>query len=163
MIVLGIDPSMSNFGLAKGVFKDTLSITDTHVIRSKEVIKVKGDYKNEHDIAIAKNIYQQLSPWLKDVDIVCIEVPVGSQSARAMVSYGICVALIATICAKHHHVIRITPNQVKQKVGNKKATKDDVIAWVKDKHPEYTLPKAKCVAEHIADAIVTLHVGLDGE
>ena len=54
----------------------------------------------------------------------------------------------------------------KKTVGNKTASKDDVIDWINQRHPDF-LPKKKDgsilknKAEHIADALLTIYTGLN--
>lgn len=63
----------------------------------------------------------------KDVNMVVVEVPVGSQSARSMASYGICIGILASITKP---MIQVTPTEVKMAtVGSKTASKQDMIDW----------------------------------
>lgn len=155
MKILGIDPSLSNWGYAIGLLNNGLTIIDTGVIQTKPDKTKKR--QNLKDLDRCKFIYQNLLFLVKDIDVICVELPTGSQSARACVSYGACVALTATLSAK---LIVTTPNQTKRLVGSPTASKDDVINWVKDRHPYLDL-SIKTKAEHIADAICSIYTGLN--
>lgn len=161
MNILGLDPSLNNFGIAKGILTDTLSITYTDVIQHK--IKKDKTKQNSRDINAALHIFKHLYPLLKDIDVIIVEVPIGSQSSRAMVSYGVCIALIGVISYFNPKVIQVSPFDVKKLVGSRTASKEDVIQWVQSNHPTLNLPKAIGKAEHIADAIAAIHVGLESK
>ena len=89
------------------------------------------------DILRVRYLLDELVPQIKDADLVIAEVPTGSQSASAMKSYAICVALLAMVQKKiKGELIEVTPQQVKAIVGNLEASKADVIQWVKERHPE---------------------------
>lgn len=155
MKILGLDPSLSNWGYAVGLLDTGLTIIDTGVIQTKPD-KTKRR-QNLKDYDRCHHIYHHLVSLVKDIDVICVELPTGSQSSRACVSYGACVALTATLPVK---VIVTTPNQTKRLVGSSTASKDDVINWVKDKHPYLDL-SIKTKAEHIADAICAIYTGMN--
>ena len=94
--IVSLDISMSNLGIAKGVF-DTetkkLSITDCLTV-CPLVSDNKQVRQNSKDVVRSRQLLDALVDHTKEADMVCAEIPVGSQSARAMASYGICVALI---------------------------------------------------------------------
>ena len=78
--------------------------------------------KNSDDLNRARKHSEILKEILKDVDIVMVEIPVGSQTARAMASYGICIGILSQI---ETAMIQVTPTEVKvAATGNKTATKD---------------------------------------
>lgn len=97
---------------------------------------------------------------------MCVEIPVGSQSARSMASYGICIGVVASI---DKPLIQVTPAEVKLvATGSKTASKDDMIKWATEMYPEgqwLTTNKKGVVSfvnknEHMADAIAAMHAGV---
>lgn len=152
--ILAFDPSLSNWGFSIGLLKDKLSIIQTGVIKTKT--KKAKINQNLKDYDRCQLLYQGILPLVKGKDLLCVELPTGSQTSRAMVSYAVCIALVATLDID---TVIVTPNEVKRFVGSDTASKDDVIHWVKHKHPTLTLPN-KTEAEHIADSIVAMYVGL---
>ena len=111
-------------------------------------------------------LYKALSTFLVAVDMVFVEIPVGSQSARSMASYGVCIGVLASI---NKPLIQVTPAEVKFiATGNKNASKAAMIDWVINKYPtadwfkktrkEVTTFTAK--NEHLADAVACIHAGV---
>lgn len=94
--------------------------------------------------------------------MIIAELPTGSQSSRAMVSYASCIAITACISHTNPNINIVTPNQIKRLVGSPTASKDDVIDWVKQRHPNLKLP-VKSKAEHICDSIVAIYAHLNIE
>lgn len=153
--VIAFDPSFNNWGYSFGLLdKNGLTITDTGVLKNKPD-KAKRN-QNLKDYDRCKELSQSITTLIRGCDLLCVELPVGSQSSRAMVSYAVCVALTATLDIDTQIC---TPHEVKRFVGSNTASKDDVINWVKQKHPHLDL-STKTKAEHIADSIVAMYVGL---
>jgi len=170
LIVAGLDPSLSNWGQAKGVLD-----LDTGTFRLNELDlqetspdnkNRKSVRKNSDDLNRAKLLYTTMSRFLIDVDMVFVEIPVGSQSARSMASYGICIGVLASIGKP---VIQVTPAEVKLvATGNKNASKAAMIDWAVKKYPDanwftkvrngVTTHTAK--NEHLADATACIHAGV---
>lgn len=155
-------PSLRSWGIAACTLDDSgLKVIDTHIIKTTNT-KSKQVKQNSADIISANELYRGLIKAVKWADIICIEVPHGSQSSRAMVSYGICVALIGAIQELNPNIVQVSANDVKTLVRTDKShkpTKKEVIAWVKAKHPEAKLPSTLS-AEHICDAIVAIHAAM---
>ncbi|MEZ6841385.1 hypothetical protein ABVN80_15055 [Acinetobacter baumannii] len=98
--------------------------------------------------------------------LIC-EVPVGSQSARAMASYGICIGVLSSCPLP---LIQVTPTEVKLAgTGIKTATKGEMIEAAMNAHPEAKWPMRKIKGvleplssnEHLADATFAIKAGLD--
>lgn len=168
IIVAGLDPALRNFGMAKGALCLDTGIFDLHQIQLSEPksLKMKVVRKNSDDLLRAKQQAEVTEDFLKDVDMVMVEIPVGSQSARAMASYGICIGILAGIKTP---MIQVTPTEVKvASVGTKTATKDEIITWATNLYPEasWLTQKRKgeevilAKNEHIADAIAAIHAGV---
>lgn len=171
MIVVGIDPSLSNFGLAKGTyhngkfFLSQLKLINTEPDnKNKKVVR-----KNSDDLERAKKLYTQTKEFIDEADLLIAEVPVGSQSARAMASYGACVGILACL---DKPLIQVTPNEVKlASVGSKTASKQQMIEWATTTYPsanwltQKRLGKVELVAknEHLADAVAAVIAGLQSD
>lgn len=170
--VAAIDPALRNFGLVKGTidvsnenfpFKidDMLLVQSESDKASKKVVR-----KNSDDLERARKLQRGMIDFIKDVQMVFVEVPVGSQSARSMASYGICIGILASI---RKPLIQLTPTEVKlAAVGSKTASKDDMIQWAHSAYPDAKWltrkknGKLELVAknEHLADAIGAVHAGI---
>jgi Holliday junction resolvasome RuvABC endonuclease subunit len=100
---------------------------------------------------------------LRDVDFIFVELPVGSQTARAMASYGICVGLAAWIEVP---LFVLSPAELKiAACGNKTATKEDMVNWAMTALPtaDWILSKSKVALnknEHMADALAAIVAGV---
>lgn len=167
--ILGIDPSMNNFGYAAATFNlDTQELTYDQIIlvSPTKAPKKKTVRQNSVDLVLAKEHFKSLSKFVGKFDIVCVEIPVGSQTARAMASYGICIGLLASI---DKPMIQVTPIEVKlAATGNKTATKRDMINWAFSQNN--SLKWLTRVAdsdiilidknEHMADAMAAIKAGV---
>lgn len=176
--VLGFDPSLNNWGYCLGKVtynfdsKDIyFKVSDVGVFTKKEDKTIK--YVNEKDFFRAKEIFSKTIYLLDDIDIIVAEIPVGSQSARAMASYGICLGLLSTlpVMSPNSYFFFINPKDLKKKsVGHITATKQEIISWVSTNYPEVNFPKktiknvSSIIAsksEHMADAVCAVHAVLD--
>jgi Holliday junction resolvasome RuvABC endonuclease subunit len=166
--VLGLDPSMSNFGMAIGFINvSTNTLTMDRLSLQKTVpAKVKSVRKNSDDLYRAKQLYLAMTAELATVDLVMVEIPVGSQSARAMASYGVCIGVLAAV---NKPMIQVTPTEVKMATaGTKTASKANMIKWATNEYPylNWLTKKQKGVVsytgdnEHLADAIGAIHAGM---
>lgn len=169
--VVGIDPSLSNFGFAKAsldISTAEVDIEDLFLSRPDKADKStqKVVRKNSDDLRRAKALRHSLVEQTADRKLAFVECPVGSQSSRAMASYGICIGILASCSIP---MIQVTPMEVKiSTVGKKTASKAEMISWAMDKHPEapWLLRsfKGKSIPmnsnEHLADAIAAIYAGI---
>ena len=175
--VVGFDPSLNNWGLSRGVFKlsegiDSLKIERLSVIQP-EIPTGKQVRQNSKDIEAAAQLTQGAFEFAKGADAIFVEVPVGSQSARAMASYGICVGVLGALRISGIPFFEVTPTEVKlASFGTKTATKEQMIQWATKKHPEAPWPTYKRVgevlvseakAEHMADATAAIYAGVKSQ
>ena len=170
--IVGFDPSLRNWGVAIGTFSKSTSqvaIRDVSVIQP--VLSTgKQVRQNSLDLESAKQLCAAALIAAKDAQAIFVEVPVGSQSARAMASYGICVGVLGALRATGIPFYEVTPTEVKLAgPGYKNATKQDMIAWAIKQHPEANWPMYKqngkhCIseakAEHQADAVAAIYAGI---
>ena len=172
--IIGFDPSLRNWGYCIATydaFSRTLEFTDGGVIQSKPDKEFAR--KNLEDLQSVTQLYSKLRPLLKkhQPDYLVAELPVGSQSSRAMVSYAACISLCAVMAygdgQKTIPLLSVSPYNVKKQVsGTIEATKEEVINWVKENYPQAYewvdhYPKSK--QEHICDAIVAVHCAVTNQ
>lgn len=171
LTIMGLDPSMNNFGMVVG----ELDLTTGGLSNLKMMLSspdkpktAKSVRQNSKDLNHAKQQYAGLHAFLNThtPDVICVEIPVGSQSARAMASYGMCIGILASI---DKPLIQVTPTEVKLATGlSKTASKADMIQWATETYPEanwltkkqkgdvtYTLAN-----EHLADALAAIYAGV---
>ena len=171
--VVGFDPSLRNWGIAKGILRlnttfdiqiQEVSVITPHLPATKQV------RQNSLDLEAARQLAEEAYQTALQAHAVFVEVPVGSQSARAMASYGICVGVLGALRAQGIPFFEVSPLEVKlASVGKKTASKQEMIRWALDRHPEANWPLYKdkgehkiseAKAEHMADAIATIYAGV---
>jgi hypothetical protein len=105
--------------------------------------------------------------------VVFVEVPVGSQSAYGMKSYGIVCGVLGAMRHAGIEIIQVDALAVKESLtGNQNATKKQMIAAAVSEYPHVEWPRQEKngatwkkgdlmnEAEHCADAIATIHAGV---
>lgn len=164
--VVGFDPSLRNWGIAEGWLDLTTGYLDSLRLSLIETTEPKGKQvrQNSMDLHTAEQLAQQSLLAARKAKVVFVECPVGSQSARAMASYGICVGVLGAIRAEGIPLIEVTPLEVKKTfTGNRNATKEMMINTAVSLYPEANFPrqrgKVTLKAEHVADAIAAIHAG----
>lgn len=170
--VVGFDPSLRNWGVAVGWYDtDTRQVTIEHLDVIQPVLPTgKQVRQNSLDLESALQLCAGALPYARAAQAVFVEVPVGSQSARAMASYGICIGVLGGLRAQGIPFFEVTPTEVKMAaVGKKTATKSEMIQWATTRHPAapwpcYTQHGARVIseakAEHMADAVAAIEAGL---
>lgn len=165
--VFGLDPSLNNFGVFSGLLDLTTGYLTEPFVYLSQLPKDKPNKsvrQNSKDLQSARFHADNLRTLIVNLqpDIICVEIPVGSQSARSMASYGICIGIIAGLTTP---LIQVTPIEVKlAAVGSKTATKSEMIKWAVGEFPEAAWLKhgGKLTAnnEHIADALGAIYAGV---
>lgn len=173
--VAGLDPSLRNWGLAKGLFDlstDRLTMTDIDLVETESEAG-KTVRKSSDDLRCAATLTARLHDWIGDCSAVFGEVPSGSQSARGMFSNGICLGVmggIGNVGPYKGSLIQVTPSEVKKlATGSKVASKEEMIEWAMEMFPDLPWlitksgknkgqPTAK--NEHMADACAAIHAGI---
>ena len=166
--VVGFDPSLRNWGIAQGTLDlDTGYLEDLNlsVVRPKDLVG-KQVRQNSKDIHIATQLCEEAFSAAKKAKVIFVEPPVGSQSARAMASYGICLGILGGVKALGIPFIEVTPTEVKKCfTGDKLASKEKMIAKAVQLYPDANFPRHRKEisgkAEHVADAIAAIHAGVD--
>lgn len=170
--VVGFDPSLRNWGISAGLLcteTGKLTIKTLRVIQTKEP-KAKGVRVNSDDLRAAKELMEGSMPFLAQANLIFVEVPSGTQSAKGAMASGICIGVLGAIRASGTPFFEVTPIEVKKAtVGSKTATKNEMIAWAMTAHPEAPWPMQTIkgetfpiagTAEHMADATAAIHAGL---
>ena len=170
--VVGVDPSMNNFGIVVAdvdIYSPTFDfeIVSMTLVQSGNEAKAKKTIrKNSDDLRRAKLLYDGFQQACNEAQFAFIEVPVGSQSARAMASYGMCIGVLASCPIP---IIEMTPTEVKLAgTGVRTATKGEMIEAAIAAHPEGKWLTRKLrgsleytnANEHLADACFAIKAGL---
>jgi len=175
--VLGIDPSLNNWGMANGLYDSNSGQIDIENLELIQPVVPKGKQvrQNSKDLAAAEQLFRGTLDLVESIkpQAIFVEVPHGSQNARSMVSYGICAGVLASLRATGTPFFELTATEVKvHAIGDKKATKQQMIDWAQSKHPAAPWPHYKqngqqvlstAKAEHLADAIATIHAGVESQ
>lgn len=173
--ILGMDPSFSNWGLVQAIFNPSTGklVVTSLSVTSPVVSKSKQTRQNSLDLTRAKQLAHPLIPLFKWADIVTVEVPHGSQSARAMASYGVCLGILGTLALSPVPIIQVNANETRHVItGKKEASKAEGISWGTTKHPEAPWPMLKRngekiinagKAEHMADALASIYAAMETE
>ena len=166
--VLGMDPSMSNWGLAAADLCLTSGCLETPrlTLVKPKVQSGKQVRQNSKDLQRAEDLATTVAIEARKAKVVFVECPVGSQSARAMASYGMCVGILGSLRAEGVQLIEVTPSEVKVALsGDAHATKQAMIDTAVAEYPEANWPMHRgsisgARAEHLADAIGAIHAGV---
>jgi hypothetical protein len=126
--------------------------------------------QNSTDLFVAEQLAKTVIAECQKAKVIFVEMPVGSQSARAMASYGVCVGIMGTIRASGKPLIEVTAGEVKKALsGNKNATKQQMIDSAVQTYPDANFTafypgqrkgQIPANAEHVADAIGSIHAGV---
>lgn len=167
--VVGIDPALRNFGFVVALVdvdkNEIKGIVDMKLIKTEDE-RGKTVRRNSDDLRRAKEHIRAMQEICEGRAIAFAEIPVGSQSARAMASYGVCIGVLASCPIG---LIEVTPSEVKKEAtGYKTATKEEMIEWAHGKFPDapWLIQKRngqvhlKNENEHLADAIGAINAGL---
>lgn len=167
--VVGMDPSLKNWGLAEASLDletGHLSIPKLSVVQPRDSDGKKRVRVNSLDLQRAEELAHVVTTAAEKAKVIFVEVPVGSQSARAMASYGICIGILGSLRAKGMEIIEVSPDENKKTfTGSKTATKQEMIDKAVELYPEANFPMhngkiSATKAEHMADAIAAIHAGV---
>lgn len=168
--VIGFDPSLNNWGIASGVYQDGQVTVSSIGVMQPVLPTGKQTRQNSTDLAVAEQLSAAAFKATRGADAIFVEVPVGSQSARAMASYGVCVGVLGSLRAMGIPFFEVTATEVKLALANNKnATKSQMIQAAEAMHPKANWPRftrqgqtfiTEGKAEHMADAIGAIHAGI---
>jgi Holliday junction resolvasome RuvABC endonuclease subunit len=165
--VLGMDPSLNNWGLAEATLCLNSGVLSTPYLSLIQPMELAGKQVrvNSNDLHRAQQLSEPVIAAAQKAKAIFVEVPVGSQSARAMASYGICVGILGAIRALGIPIIEVTAKETKKLfTGDANATKRQMIQKAHELYPHSNFPwhqgKIPDKAEHMADAIAAIHSGV---
>lgn len=166
--VLGMDPSMRNWGLAEALLDLDTGVLETPSLSLVQPKDLEGKQvrQNSSDLHLTAQLAEGVLPLARKAKVIFVEVPVGSQSARSMASYGFCVGVLGAVRAEGIPLIEVTALEVKKALSGKKdATKAEMIHAGMDQYPDANWPShngavSAAKAEHVADAIGAIHAGV---
>lgn len=170
-----MDPSLSNWGFAFGTYDLNtyqLQFTDLKLVRTNKS-KHKNIRVNSDDLSRAKLLADAAFAAARMAQVVFIEVPSGSQSARGSASYGVAIGILASMRSQYQPFIEVTPLEIKlATIGQRSASKQRIIFRAVGKWPTLPWPTVKendatrvvtSKCEHLADAIGAIEAGIKTE
>lgn len=165
--ILGVDPSMRHFGYASATYEnDGIFVHNIWQQDTKPKPKDYKGYKNVWDLEQAGKLALSFhNSLILNPDIIMVEMPVGSQSAAAMCSYGVCLGVVALAKLREIPVVIVRAKDVKLlATGNPHAEKKEVIEEANRLYPHLNWNKRKSgeillTNEHMADAVWTIRQG----
>ncbi|NUB24734.1 hypothetical protein GAY30_07420 [Azospirillum brasilense] len=172
LTVVGCDPSLQNWGLARAIVRLTnlstlaeplLEISGLRLVRTSPAGGKKVVRKSSDDLMRATTISQEFRAFSMGAAMCMVEVPSGCQSARGAMSNGICVGVLSNSAVP---LIQVDPTEVKlATVGNRTASKADMIAWAVAMYPDADWLRDRAggliaANEHLADSIAAIHAGM---
>ena len=170
--VVGFDPSLKNWGIAEAILDLDSGILSTPVLSVVQPTDDTGTKKkvrkNSLDLERAEQLAAGAFAAAERAKVIFVEVPHGSQSSRAMVSYGVCLGVLGSIRHKGRELIEVSAEENKKHfTGSKTANKELMIATALEHYPDANWPRMKTTgaiiagkAEHMADAVAAIHAGV---
>ena len=171
LTIVGIDPALRNFGYAIAtvdIETGKFEVTDLELVKTEDDAGTKVR-RNSDDLRRCRTHVMALKRIVDGAAMVAAEIPVGSQSARAMASYGACIGILAACDVP---MIEVTPSDIKVcATGKNTASKDEMIEWAHKKFPKAPWLTRKTKAgtvlknenEHLADAVGAINASLQTE
>lgn len=166
--VIGMDPSLCNWGLCRGTVEHGHLSVDTLAICQPKPDRAIA--RSLDDLRRVSTLLDFLGSHLDGNAITVVEIPSGTQSARGMFNYGMIITTLAFLKKRGFAPILVTPWQVKKiATGNPEASKEEMIAWATSKFPDAPWPVIRrnghlqinaSKAEHTADAVAIAYAGI---
>ncbi len=167
-LVAGIDPALKNMGVS--IMRLNLDTLELELLDLKlfETEKMTGKTvrQNSDDLRRAQELHRGLHENLTDVTVAFAEIPTGAQSARAALSFGVAIGILASCPVP---IIQVQPWETKlATVGTKTASKQEMIEWAGEQYPDGPWLRRKLHGElvlvdkneHLADACAICHAGV---
>lgn len=166
--VAGLDPALRNVGIARMMLDlGTLELElEDLVLIQTEKMTGKVVRQNSDDLRRAVEIHRGLHAALQDCRICFAEVPSGAQNARAGLSFGMAIGILASCPIP---LIEVMPVETKlAAVQSKTASKPQMISWATSLYPNGAWIRARgnpkgaftLDNEHLADACGIVHAGI---
>lgn len=172
LTVIGMDPSLRNWGLSRCTYDtDTQQLTVRDILTISIPVLPKTDKRPKYtkDSIVTAELFRQVFEFVKGADLICAEMPFGTQNAQGMFAYGACITIVSVISHLHIPIIQISPLESKKTTGDKEASKRQVVEWVQARNPETPFPKYKRngewlvsieASEHAADSILAIYTAM---
>lgn len=171
--IIGMDPSMSNWGMCKATLDVTTmewTVDDLILIETESESK-KGVIKQSDDLRRAKIVKEGMIEACEDASFAISEIPFCNPAGYAGANFnsGLVTGVLASCPIP---LIQVFPSEVKQKAtGVRSATKGEMIEWAMGRFPaapwRMRTLKGKRVPtaanEHLADAVASINAGLDSQ
>jgi len=166
--IIGMDPSFRNWGYAFAEYcteSGNLEFHNLNLITTQKT-KLKNVRASSDDLATAQTLHKELVANSSGIQVAFAEIPSGSQSASAARKLGIATGVLASCSVP---LFEVTPIEVKlASIGNKKATKKEMIDWAVEKHPDLPWIRHKSKGEmvlnasneHLADSVAVVYAGI---
>lgn len=160
---MSVDPSLRATGVALGHWDGRgIEVERVHLIETEKTA-AKTVRKNSDDLRCARLIHDELVRLraLHKPVVTIVEVPSGTQSARASWTLGVMLGLIAALPLP---VVEVSPVEVKKGwAGSKAASKETMIALAVERYPGLGWlrhgGRITGKNEHLADAVAIMHTG----
>lgn len=152
MKIASFDPALQNWGISYFTYSPSgLCLKNTDIIRTKKDSSIP---RNLDDLRRCQYIYSKLAKIKADIYVA--ELPLGSQSAVSMKSYGMVQGLLSMFSP----LITVSPYDVKRVIGSRTTDKKEIIEFTRNLYPD-KIPLQLSIAEHISDSIVACHAALN--
>jgi crossover junction endodeoxyribonuclease RuvC len=158
MYILGIDPGFASLGWAICTQEQgKLHAQLCGVITTEKSTKKLNTRSSEDNIRRAQNMYTDIAGLLTNypINMVCTETMSWPRNAGVVAKMGIAWGVIASACHQWRvMMLQASPMEIKRAVtGDGKASKERMIASIKSRFPELSLPPQETLQEHAADAV----------
>lgn len=168
--VIGMDPSMSNWGLAKCMVEISslkVEVRELFLIETESEAK-KGVIKQSDNLRRAHELRTMMIEHCEGSSIAISEIPFCAPTAYAIANFnaGLVTGVLASCPIP---MIQVFPADVKMAaIGHRQAAKEEMIEWGLEKHPEanWKMRKFKgkdrpvAANEHLADALAAVYAGI---
>jgi Holliday junction resolvasome RuvABC endonuclease subunit len=166
-VLIGLDPGFANSGMVVGapmphgfeVFEYMHHDTDNTAQKKQKLYVAEADMQRVIEMVEAVDKFIEKCRRDYRVGGLIVELPsAGAKSSRAGRALALSTGWLgAFVKLKNMPVEYIRPSEVKQIVtGTNKATKEQVMAYVRTNYPGIKWPDTIGAFEHVADAVVTI-------
>ena len=159
---VGVDPAFNNSGFCRGFIESGVGggrlfvPSSIHLAQTKPA-KAKSIKKSADDFARAQYLAEEIRAHTAGADVVFVEMPTGSRSARAAKTLGIAVGCLTGI---ESPIVSVSALQGKLALtGQRHASKAEMIEAAKARNPELEWT-GTLKDEHMADALAAVLAGM---
>ncbi|MDP9155347.1 MAG: hypothetical protein M3O74_13965 [Pseudomonadota bacterium] len=134
--IVGLDPSLTHTGIAIMEYDTDTGKLGTPELRLIVTENQKGKTvrQNSDDLRRAREVVTGIHASCNGALFAVSEVPMGAQSARAALAFGMVIGILANLPVP---LIQVSPLEVKMAaVGHRQASKEEMILWASEKYPD---------------------------